>query len=85
MQADGDGDGALRSVAGSAAGSAALSASMDAEAGSGGSSSEAGHGDEGGEHGDFKCCIPNVLQVSLFTVTFCANSANDLTCPPHIL
>ena len=21
----------------------------------------------------------------LFTVTFCANSANDLTCPPHIL
>ena len=23
-------------------------------------------------------------QVSLFTVTFCANPANDLTCPPHI-
>ena len=29
---------------------------------------------------------PSLLgQVSVFTVTFCANSANDLTCPPHIL
>ena len=24
-------------------------------------------------------------ELSLFTVTFCANPANDLTCPPHIL
>ena len=24
-------------------------------------------------------------QVSLFTVTFCANSANDLTCPPSYI
>ena len=25
------------------------------------------------------------MEVRLFTVTFCANPANDLTCPPHIL
>ena len=25
-----------------------------------------------------------ISKVSLFTVTFCANSANDLTCPPLI-
>ena len=31
-------------------------------------------------------CLKDVaLAVSLFTVTFCENSPNDLTCPPHIL
>jgi amino acid permease len=64
-----DGDGALRSVAGSGA----RSASMDAEAGSnggsgGGGSSEAGHGNEGEVHGDVKCCIPNVLQRLLLNI-----------------
>ena len=29
--------------------------------------------------------IPAFLQVSLFTVTFCANYANDLTCPPSYI
>ena len=30
-------------------------------------------------------CLDSLLKVSLFTVTVCANPANDLTCPPHIL
>ena len=41
--------------------------------------------DKPGTTGETLACLTSSLAVSLFTVTFCANSANDLTCPPHIL